>query len=554
MKMNSDKKTFYVGICMAGAISAGAYTAGVMDFLIEALELWEQAKREKRSNVPTHRVQIPVIGGASAGGMTGIITAAGINGDIPPVQIPQPGNLFQERPDNIFYHSWVDLTRADIFPAMLEPDDIAPNTVHSLLNSDFIDILAKRATQPNQGKWVHRPYIDDHLKIFATLTNIQGFTYALSFKRIRPEKLDYFVQSHNDYACFVLNRSERQYKKDGWIPLDFRNNVNTDLAAVAAMATGAFPIGLRARHVDRDAIYVNQAEWLREITEHFPVKEQPYKALVVDGGLINNEPFEKVQDVLAQFTGQKEVDTQDFNKFQSTVLMIEPFPTYERKFGSGDLLLNVFGNTIGAMLGQLRTKPSILIEALSSNNAGQFLIAPVRSVPHTSGGEKLEYGEKAIACGSLGGFGGFLNKEFRIHDFFLGRANCEKFLRDYFTFRAGTKNPIFKAGYSEVRNTQPYRSRIDKSLQIIPLMKSEGEYPLPIFSSGKNWPVRLDDDISRFKPMIKNRLDPLLRNLHNFGFPIDAVIWGATKTMKGFVADRIISAIESSLRGHQLLS
>ena len=35
---------------MAGAISAGAYTAGVFDFLIEALDEWEKAKQFAREH------------------------------------------------------------------------------------------------------------------------------------------------------------------------------------------------------------------------------------------------------------------------------------------------------------------------------------------------------------------------------------------------------------------------------------------------------------------------------------------------------------------------
>ena len=30
--------TVHIGLCMAGAVSAGAYTAGMIDYLIEALE------------------------------------------------------------------------------------------------------------------------------------------------------------------------------------------------------------------------------------------------------------------------------------------------------------------------------------------------------------------------------------------------------------------------------------------------------------------------------------------------------------------------------------
>ncbi|NBR14881.1 MAG: hypothetical protein EBU01_09950, partial [Crocinitomicaceae bacterium] len=63
-----------MGLCLAGAISAGAYTAGVIDYLIEALERWETEKKQNE-DIPKHRVVIEVIGGASAGGMTGIITA-----------------------------------------------------------------------------------------------------------------------------------------------------------------------------------------------------------------------------------------------------------------------------------------------------------------------------------------------------------------------------------------------------------------------------------------------------------------------------------------------
>jgi hypothetical protein len=58
---------FKIGINMAGAISAGAYTAGVLDFLIEALDQWEAAK-QRGDMVPRHEVSLDVFSGASAGG------------------------------------------------------------------------------------------------------------------------------------------------------------------------------------------------------------------------------------------------------------------------------------------------------------------------------------------------------------------------------------------------------------------------------------------------------------------------------------------------------
>lgn len=41
--------TFELGLCMAGAVSAGAYTAGVLDLLIEALDAFEAEKARRRA-------------------------------------------------------------------------------------------------------------------------------------------------------------------------------------------------------------------------------------------------------------------------------------------------------------------------------------------------------------------------------------------------------------------------------------------------------------------------------------------------------------------------
>ena len=113
--MGDSNKTFHLGITMAGAVSAGAYTAGFIDYLIEALELWEEQKtiiREKISQnkilsdyekkIPLHDICIDVLGGASAGGMVGMITALSTYSKMPPVKKPTNDNT-----GNILYDSWV---------------------------------------------------------------------------------------------------------------------------------------------------------------------------------------------------------------------------------------------------------------------------------------------------------------------------------------------------------------------------------------------------------------------------------------------------------------
>jgi predicted acylesterase/phospholipase RssA len=76
------------------AVSAGAYTAGVTDYLIETLERWQQKKDEIKKKVesgesltseealvPMHDVIIEVLSGASAGGMTAAVLAYSFNDD-----------------------------------------------------------------------------------------------------------------------------------------------------------------------------------------------------------------------------------------------------------------------------------------------------------------------------------------------------------------------------------------------------------------------------------------------------------------------------------------
>ena len=64
----SERPVFELGLVMAGAISAGAYTAGVMDFLIEALDAYYAARDKPDWAGPRHDVRVPVLAGASAGG------------------------------------------------------------------------------------------------------------------------------------------------------------------------------------------------------------------------------------------------------------------------------------------------------------------------------------------------------------------------------------------------------------------------------------------------------------------------------------------------------
>ena len=144
----SESPTFEIGLVMAGAVSAGAYTAGVMDFLMEALDKWYAAKErdiaasgsnEARWTVPPHDIKIKVISGTSAGAMTAALTAIAFNEDIEPIR-PEP-TLEANQVKNRLYSTWVN--DIDIGP-MLSCGDKRTG-VQSLLNSKVLDDIARKA-------------------------------------------------------------------------------------------------------------------------------------------------------------------------------------------------------------------------------------------------------------------------------------------------------------------------------------------------------------------------------------------------------------------------
>src|SRR3954462_7827542 len=78
-------KTFEIALVLAGSISAGAYIAGVMDFLIQAMDQWELARNGSDPDCPRHAVCPRVMAGAWGGGIPAAIAAAQLGRPFAPV-------------------------------------------------------------------------------------------------------------------------------------------------------------------------------------------------------------------------------------------------------------------------------------------------------------------------------------------------------------------------------------------------------------------------------------------------------------------------------------
>lgn len=171
--------TFYIGITMAGAISAGAYSAGVMDFLLSALEEWEKQKKLDQENgkktVPNHQVVISVMTGASAGSVTAALTIPAIS-----------AGFVQEKDYTLknLYRPWVEQLRFEPLEGqgLLAQNDLkGDGKVYSLLDSSSLQLIAKEVLKNAKDLTPAKPYLADRLHFFFTHSNLRGIPYKIPF-------------------------------------------------------------------------------------------------------------------------------------------------------------------------------------------------------------------------------------------------------------------------------------------------------------------------------------------------------------------------------------
>jgi predicted acylesterase/phospholipase RssA len=427
-------ETFEIGVVMAGAISAGAYTAGVIDFLFEALDDYYAERQAAGWDGPRHDVRIPIMAGASAGGMTAAIAGLHAFRNMEHVWGPPPPAA-----RNRLYSSWV----SDIsIERLLELTDLGNHAaLQSALCCDVLDEIVRDAFsidgEPRSRDWIGRPG-DPTLRLRLTLTNTRGVPY--SFKLFGQDTSERFgMLNHADFQEFVVGQGKAldAAATAGAISLDAEDFKAPAWAALrqAALATGAFPIGLRPRLIHRD----DTSAYFQPSFSHFHPDNSfagvtPYDFVAVDGGTIDNEPLELARRYLE---GDVANDHSGAGASKAVVL-IAPFPSrvVAPKAMTDTSFVQVIGALLTSMKQQARFKPEELAKAADEENFSRYMIAPTRAGNHSEAAEKYP-----IACGVMGGFGGFLHESFRRHDYLLGRRNAQAFLRWNFALPKG--NPLF---------------------------------------------------------------------------------------------------------------
>jgi predicted acylesterase/phospholipase RssA len=440
-----SERTFELGLIMAGAISAGAYTAGVVDFLIEALDAWEAAKAQQRFSGPNHDVRLKVVTGASAGAMTSAIAAVSLHGEVEPVHdVDNPPSPELNR----LYDSWV--RRVDIAPMLGDEDIRREGKLLSALDASDLDRIAMGALDVPRRANV-RAWVADPLAVFLTVANLRGVPYG--FRLFGGDgSSQYGMTAHKDHMRFSVSPTRTGLSEARLLDPAEAPKADWPSLAQAALASGAFPIGLRSRALSRPWEDYDDRLSRRPLFPE-PRPADSYGFLCVDGGLIDNEPLELARNYLAG--GGR--NPRNGNEAKRAVIMVDPFPNMAQLAPDNhtkDSLQEVAGAMFGALINQARFKPEELALAESDDNYSRFMISPTRS---DRAGKRVE---PAMASATLGGFGGFLSERFRKHDFQLGRRNCQRFLQRHFTLPE--TNPIFDGWRGEgVRDD--WHIRIDET-------------------------------------------------------------------------------------------
>lgn len=342
--------TFTIGLAMAGAISAGAYTAGVMDTLFLALDAHQ---RKFEAGEVGYRVVLKVMSGSSAGGICSALGALALAEGvrrIDPAQAPPlpPEGAIPAAQDAahiglpLLYELWVkrlnllskrseDESRKDPeIDGLLSLSDLIEkgSNVRSILDSTFIDSQAQALLKDRIKVNGRAPlgYVAADLEIFLTTTNLMGVPYEVKFSG--EDSPGHLMASHGAVTHFTMKGIGSAEIGSHWltqwedagnlVSLDTLEGETVDFSGAikghevwkdlldTAVASGAFPVGLSSRPLVMKAAALHAQAWAIDANPKMRPKvkltatlstEDDLPYIAVDGGVANNEPFE-----LARYT------------------------------------------------------------------------------------------------------------------------------------------------------------------------------------------------------------------------------------------------------------
>ena len=599
-------KTFDLALVLGGTVSAGAYTAGTLDLLVQALDAFQAWPKKK------HDVSLRLAAGSSGGAVCAAILGILLNRPFDHVSGTQAAlNADGAGPaNNMLWNVWVDTLT---FLPMLDTDDLAtaiqdpppapgapaPAVQHvpALLNPGPIDTAVRLVVgYANQlGPYVQRLWAASPFRVATTVCNLCGVPFSIAGTPAIGVFNGASYVEHDDYAWFTLpNTADGSDSAPGQslanafaLSAKPRDGVTFPYQVLGdyARASGSMPIGLPARPLSRPAehyLYRPAArvgddgsvivDWPAPDWSQLPdvlASDPPvYGFTGVDGGTLNNDPVKVAHDAL---TGVGRHNPQSAAGANRAMLLIDPLTDQASPLPPvGASLVAAAKALVGTFVGGARYLTSDL--ALFQNNDvfSRFQLVPSRTdftgagmpmdaAPTDKDGNPL-VGEAALAGSDFGALLGWCAREFRVHDFLLGRMNMAAYLRRELILRAD--NPLFSGWMDDdIRdyaltkdgNRAAVGEVVDKTAIYLPVI------PMPPDNFGvflPAWPVGALDP-SNLKAPLTQRIEALLGHLREDNLQ---GFWGwlaqlvALGSVAGSVADELVTGLSATLKTRGLLS
>ena len=463
-----SKPAVELSIVMAGAVSAGAYTGGVMTRLFEIMDAIENFKSTDPDSFPID-LRVRIVGGTSAGGVNAATTAI--------VADKKISYTFDNQ--NPFYATWVSQVSADkILAEGMTCDltkkpvsDVVPELGLSLVNAAHLDeigwhLLSLR--QEESTATFQRSWLPNDTRYFFTATNIAGVAYKVNF--ITNE---HWMRTHRDWVCFSKDK-EVSYSfnltdedQNSWFHL-----------RDAALATAAFPLGLspRALKIDDTSSVNHYEDPVYGGKPDSAIKN--VKVTCVDGGVLNNEPFVTQNKYLIDATEKEDLRIS---------ILIDPFPDAEEDVIARDIdvkdTAGSFIKMFSAWKNTCRFKPEAVNwdgEYVKDNKKTfMFAINPSRWLTRADAKAK-----NPLASALWSGFFGFMDERFRDHDFKLGYLNADWMLLKHFKIATADLSPELQQAFVKLHqlcgNDTATLAKQERAKKPLPLQEEAITYLLPV--------------------------------------------------------------------------
>jgi hypothetical protein len=283
-----------LAITISGAVSLGIYESGVVFELLDALTQhnhWASA-----NNLSDELIEIDVLTGASAGGMTVAMIAQRLLYDGPSMSQPY---------DNPLYNAWV----SDVDIVGLLARGPTEDVTHSVLSSDYVIGISETYLM---GRYKDRPAPPPTPQPHPALSSDHKLQLGLALSNLNG--IDYY-RSTLSGGQFIYTRHEDQFVREINQIQDDRSEL-WEIVRGMAVACGAFPVAFRAQDLVRNIVEFDSPYLVRDIWGGQASRKFTY----TDGGVFQNEPLGMAKNLVETIPGGR------LNAAQRGYLFIAPKP------------------------------------------------------------------------------------------------------------------------------------------------------------------------------------------------------------------------------------